>query len=110
MQGEEGPCTLSSPSVGPQRRACPVRRSKKQGLFHSCASCQDGSRRGALHRGHREECLSVWAVTVPGAFVMLTAATQARTCWCPPPGSLPGLHQKWEELKAVAFILIKHLD
>lgn len=92
VKWEEGPCSLSSSSLDPQGRAFPGKGSKKQGPFHGCGSCR--GRGGGADTGPSGrfggECLSVRAATILGAFIMLTAALQARACWCPPPGSLPG--------------------
>ena len=41
---------------------------------------------------------------VLGALIVLTAAIQARVCWCLPPGSPPGQTQKWEEPKAAGLL------
>lgn len=108
MKWEEGPCTLSSPSVGPQGSACPPSENNKQGPFQSCGSVLGGSRHRGCHCGEGGgEHLLVWAVTVLVALIVLTAAIQVIACWCLPPGSLPGLNQKWEEPEAVAFVLIQ---
>lgn len=56
---------MPTSSVGPQGRACPGKRSKKQEPFHSCGSCQGGSRHRGLRWKSEEVCLPVWAVTVP---------------------------------------------
>lgn len=61
--GKKDPAPTSS--VGPQGRACHGKRSKKQEPFHSCGSCQSGSKHWGPHLGNEEVSLPVWAVTVP---------------------------------------------
>lgn len=82
------------PSVRPLGRSCAVRGSTKQGICHSCGSCQSGSRHKGLHLVGCEKHLPAWVVTVLGALTVLTAAILAKACWHLPPGSSPGLDQK----------------
>lgn len=65
MKWEEGPCTLSSPSVGPRGRACPGRGVESKDPFTAVDLARLGADTGPL-LGRREESLPVWAVTVLG--------------------------------------------
>lgn len=35
---------------------------------------------------------------------MISAVTQSRACWHPPPGSPPGLNQKWEDPRSTSLL------
>lgn len=58
----------------------------------------------SIGRMDGEECLPAWAVTVLGALIVLSAVIQSRACWRPPPGSPPGLNQKWEDTRSTGLL------
>lgn len=82
MKWGEGPGTLSSPSVGPQGRACPGRGVKSKDIFTAVALARLGADTGPPTGAWGGEPSSLGS-HCSGAFVILPIAViQARACWC----------------------------